>query len=339
MMLTTNLSFADPGTALAETPSVAETVEIELARIASRVEPFFGEAFIGLYVGGGYGRGEGGRRWRDGDWRPENDYDLFVVVRGDRRAIRRWQARVDTELLPDLLALALSVDIELAVLGETQLPRLGRQQMFADLRDGHRTVAGDATALGRIPQTGPLPAIEGLRLLVNRGALLLMAADRLMRPSELTIVEREEVDRWLHKAVLAVGDASLIAAGQHSPMLRSRIKRVRRLATRHPQHPIAVWADEYARSASQRLEGYDEPPLATELRSGLAAIAPRYGLFLREARRTTPIHLVDRLRRRTRRLRAVSDRLIDALARLGQLDTGVDTAEHESLLSLWRCGV
>ncbi|WP_295447316.1 hypothetical protein [uncultured Thiodictyon sp.] len=175
-------------------------------------------AFRALVLMGGYGRGEGGYCLRDGQPEPYNDYDYFVVVRdldrSKRQALAQALAQQAKALEPEV-----GVEVDFALLREDRLPAAEYSLMNAEMIWGHRVVAGDQRVLEAMPAM-PLPRVplgEFTRLMLNRGALLLMNQRRLADGSALTAGEQEVFFKYLFKAILACGDARLAGNRSYQP--------------------------------------------------------------------------------------------------------------------------
>jgi hypothetical protein len=184
--------------------------------------------FRALVLMGGYGRGEGGYVMLDGGPAPYNDYDYFVVVRGldriRRRALAQALAGEAKKLERDV-----GVEVDFALLREEALPAAEYSLMNAEMLWGHRVVAGDLDVLGAMPSM-PFPGLplgEFTRLLLNRGALLLMNQQRLMDASPLSAEEQEVFFKYLFKAVLACGDARLAGNRSYRPSYVEKLERLR----------------------------------------------------------------------------------------------------------------
>jgi hypothetical protein len=200
-----------------------EAVEARIARdqalIAAAVEEVLAPpAFRALVLMGGYGRGEGGYVLRDGQPAAYNDYDYFVVVRGLDRARRNALSEALAGKAKDLEH-AVGVEVDFALLLEDRLPNTEYSLMNAEMIWGHRMVAGDPDVLDAMPAMpfGGLPAGEFTRLLLNRGALLLMNQVRLAEGSKPSRLEQEVFFKYLFKAVLACGDARLAGNRTYHP--------------------------------------------------------------------------------------------------------------------------
>ncbi len=165
-----------------------------------------------VYLGGGYGRGEGGVSLRsDGRKTLYNDLDMFVFTVQASRKRRR-----DIDLAVCEIGEKWSTTLELAVdfppcRNISVLRRYEHTLMFQELLQGHQLVFGERDFLADWPRLGPaeIPVLEGYRLMLNRGVGVLLAAERLLLPQP-SMADRDFALRNLHKAVLGCGDALLL---------------------------------------------------------------------------------------------------------------------------------
>ncbi|MFA6816001.1 MAG: hypothetical protein WCS73_06870 [Lentisphaeria bacterium] len=171
-----------------------------------------------LYLGGGYGRGEGGVQITNTDTALYNDLDLFLFTqnanRKERAEITKQIRQFCQELEPEL-----KIDIDCAdAKRASHLPKLSSRLMYQELRHGHVCITQNMDAIAKIKplDAKEIPPIEAVRLLVNRGMGLLWAL-------------REEGDnnfilRNMHKAVLGAADAFLIFKKRYDYTLENRVK-------------------------------------------------------------------------------------------------------------------
>jgi hypothetical protein len=165
----------------------------------------------GVVLGGGYGRGEGGV-WEMPGRLLSNDLDLYVVTEegagaGDIEAIaralapigERWTGKlgVDVDFCPPKTPWRLRHDQE----------RLMVQELVHGYFDVAGKRGGELFAGVERREPSALPWTEAARLLVNRGAGLLLAREE----------GRDErfIVRNVNKCVLGAGDARLIARGRY----------------------------------------------------------------------------------------------------------------------------
>lgn len=223
-------------------PAADRLVDDAIRAIGAEIDALAIPRLLGVVLGGGYARGEGGvilrasrasqvpspksqdpGRVPDGqpatcDLRPatpeepalSNDLDFYVVAEdgaspADLAAIaaalrpvsEKWTARlgVDVDFSPPKTPWRIRHDEE--------------RLMIQELVHGYCDVAGrpGAELFRDVASRDPsaLPAMEAVRLLVNRGAGLLLAAEPGAEPGF--------VARNINKAILGCGDARLIARG------------------------------------------------------------------------------------------------------------------------------
>ena len=251
----------------------------------------------GVYLGGGYGRGEGGVFCKNGTVRLYNDLDFFPVGTGLgktdkahidsalREVSRKWHAE-------------LGIDVDFGpVKNSSELKRSARTLMFQELRHGFVTICGSDDALaGAVPVLAPeqLPLMEAVRLMLNRGMGLLFAGEKLASHSGDTGF----ILRNWNKCILGCGDAFLIADKGYLWHVEERRERLLELARtgvfprrtaelyaqavafktaphdRMPADPAAHWCElrELWNSTLLRLTGAHSPG---ELRRALHTLAQR----------------------------------------------------------------
>ncbi|VGO16952.1 hypothetical protein PDESU_05545 [Pontiella desulfatans] len=184
-------------------------IDIHLEHIAKTVAPYC-EAVVLL---GGYGRGEGTPFIKpDGSQAPFNDYDLVVIVDTLNTAVRLQFNTLEKQLTEDL-----GLPVDLCPYAKAELPSREFSLLNYEMKHGHMVIRGDEHVLDAMPNYAhdAIPLSEGARLLLNRGKLLLDIKRRLSNPEPLFAVERIRLIKFIHKALLAFGDAALLAAGQY----------------------------------------------------------------------------------------------------------------------------
>lgn len=164
----------------------------------------------GVVLGGGYGRGEGGVM---PDGRLSNDLDFYVVVAdGTSAAEAAAEVAAPLEEISHRWTEKLGVDVDFC---QPKTPwRMCHDQerlMIQELINGYHDVTGEPgerlfEGIRRL-EASELPWMEAVRLLANRGAGLLLAAES----SEAGFIARN-----INKAVLGAGDARLIASHRYA---------------------------------------------------------------------------------------------------------------------------
>lgn len=233
-----------------------------------------------ILLGGGYGRGEGGV-WRtsDGD-RPYNDLEFYVFLRGNRHLNRRLYGRA-LHVLGQILTPQAGIDVELHIASLEELAANEVSMFSYDLVVGHRTIVGDESRLAacahRHRNADEIPPAEATRLLMNRATGLLLAAERLRRPT-FTPGDADFVARNIAKAQLGAGDAVLTLLAHYDWSVRERLRRLERLA-RAQREP---WFDTLCRHHAQGTEFKLHPGRSAETREALAARHAEVGALCRE---------------------------------------------------------
>lgn len=180
-----------------DTPAIRARIDGDLATVVDAVRAA-DPHLRSLVLTGGFARGEGTVL----DGAPQNDYD-FVAVRSIGRPTKAYAA------VQKALQARLGLHIDLAPIPAWRLPFVARSVFWYETALRGRVLWGD-DLLARIPvrTTAALDPAEGLRLLVNRAAGLLLVT--------------ESPDPHAHriqaaKALLAALDAHLLAAGVFPP--------------------------------------------------------------------------------------------------------------------------
>ena len=203
-----------------------------LTRIADRVETDMGNNLVSLILGGGYGRGEGGVVVLNGVEMPYNDLDFTLVVQNKTKV--PWE-RLNAVRSAFAAELKIHVDFS-RPLTIRDIENWPCWLMWYDLLNGHVTLKGPSDLLQKHAPDElkkPLPAIEGTRLLLNRGAGVLWAL-RVVRNLE-DEPDEDFVRRNYYKCALALGDALLITYGRYTTKYSGRDALVRTLAGDEPK--------------------------------------------------------------------------------------------------------
>ena len=254
-------------------PSFNDWLQAQLQELGKDCQAALGTALWALVLGGGYGRGEGGVVIHQGQERPYNDIDLFLLVR------RRPPAG---SLAPLSRAYheRLGVDVDFSrPYRQRDVAQWPSCQMFYDLVRGHQVLAGDTDW---VKQTSTLcwlspPELEASRLLLNRGAGLLWALrvqGGLEAPPDSDFARRNLFKLWQ-----ALGDALLLLYGQYQAPYAGRELKLKELLSRQPDIPS--WpAENYARSLQFRLQPTPEFGPQPSTQSLLEATAHWLTIFL-----------------------------------------------------------
>ena len=211
-------------------PGLDRLVEESCASIGREIDELRVPHLVGVVLGGGYGRGEGGvreegtgngkretgngKRETGNGERLSNDLDFFVVADEsipEAEAI----ATIGAALKPvsEKWTKRLGVDVDFAVKTRWRLKHDEERIMVQELLRGYFDVAGEkGAAMFDGIESRPaeaLPWMEAARLLMNRGMGLLFAGECGERGTGNG--EREFAARNINKCILGAGDARLVA--------------------------------------------------------------------------------------------------------------------------------
>jgi len=175
---------------------------------------------------GGYARGEGGYLVREGEPGAYNDYDYFVVLKDAAKpklpVIREALTKIARELEETV-----RVEVDFFALLESEISQLPFTLMYAEMQAGHRVIHGRSDILSQMPAMplDTVPDDEFKRLLLNRGTLLLFNQKNMAAE---TLDDLDEFNKFINKAVLAIGDSVLHRNGRYH--VSYRVKQERLLA-------------------------------------------------------------------------------------------------------------
>ena len=213
-----------------------ERLELHLSRICQKVtddvQRITGDRLEALWLGGGYGRGEGGVLKSSRGHLPYNDLEFYVCTRGPLLANRRrysWSLHQ----LGERLSPEAGIDVEFKLTSQQQLRRERHTMFVYDLVEGHRVLAGAKTISNCNVSSRAIPLYEATRLLMNRCSGLLFSEEKLQH-REFTAADADFVGRNHAIAQLAFGVVVLTAHGQYHWSCRERAARLQHLVSDAP---------------------------------------------------------------------------------------------------------
>jgi hypothetical protein len=184
-----------------------------------------------VILGGGYGRGEGGvLKTSGGRKKLYNDLDFFVIAENLSHIKLKKVDKVMASIGDDF-SRKLEIDVDFGPAKNLrQLAKTPFTMMWQELREGHIVIYGDKYIPDILPDYDlhDLPRSEGLRLLLNRGAGLLFARQRLGQEN-LRVEDRDFIGRNLNKTVLACGDVFLLLRKKYCLSVRERLALLEKL--------------------------------------------------------------------------------------------------------------
>ena len=222
-------------------------VEDAIRAIGAEIDALRVPRLLGVVLGGGYARGEGGVV--DGK-RLYNDLDFYVVADEKSRAVDFERIAAALRPVSKKWTAALGVDVDFSPPKTPWRIRHDEERlMIQELVHGWCDVAGRpgeelfADVARRPPET--LPLMEAVRLLVNRGAGLLLAAEAAGDPARRGFFARN-----VNKCILGCGDANLIARGSYRWKAAERAD--------------ALGDELYSRAVQWKFRPQPEPPCSWE---------------------------------------------------------------------------
>ncbi|MBE6356311.1 MAG: hypothetical protein E7058_04260 [Lentisphaerae bacterium] len=197
-----------------------EAVEKLLDRVLAEMHDALTGTDLSVYLGGSYGRGDGGVRQDKENGILYNDLDFFVFA-GKKPA----NGEKLLKEVAEKYELELKVDVDFSsIMSVKDMKKNRKRLMMQELKRGYRLVCGEdllAKYLPGIPAE-KLPFSEACRLLLNRGMGLLLAGEKIARNSG----EEDFILRNIYKAILGAGDAMLIGCGRYCWSIIERLERI-----------------------------------------------------------------------------------------------------------------
>lgn len=205
-------------------PQVDALIERDLTRALEAILAEYGQAALhGIYLVGGFARGEGCVLVRDGQVQLISDYDLVIIT---KEPTRDRNARTLRERLESIVSAPF---VEVWLMDAESLRSRPPMIAFYEMHSAYRTLWGDPEGLrSALPDIDPaaIPLHDGSRTLANRFASLLWAYLQASHPAAPSDAERAQRNYQAVKAILALGDAFLLAARRYHFSLEERTRRI-----------------------------------------------------------------------------------------------------------------
>ena len=175
---------------------------------------------LSIYLGGSYGRGEGGVRQDVQNGILYNDLDFFAFARKkDKNAAKRLHE------IAEKYEAMLKVDVDFSrVMTVRDIRNNASRLMMQELKRGYRLVCGEDLLAEYLPEMPAenLPFSEACRLLLNRGMGLRFAEETIAAQAD----EADFILRNINKAILGAGDALLLAEGRYRWRIAERMAEI-----------------------------------------------------------------------------------------------------------------
>lgn len=195
-----------------------------LPRLAEEIRALDCPRLKGVWMGGGYGRGEGGVLDDGASPKPYNDIDFFVFTEGARED-EKDALLAALESIGRKYAARFGADVDFCrPRNPADYKKDEGRLMIQELKRGHVALFGGEGLLDHVKALAPkeLPRMEALRLFMNRGMGLVFAAQKLQRGELEKQSDIDFFNRNLNKAVLGAFDARLLASGRYCWTLAER---------------------------------------------------------------------------------------------------------------------
>ena len=194
--------------------------EMLLERVLAEMQKNLSGTALCVYLGGSYGRGDGGVRQDRANGILYNDLDFFVFARK-----KCDNAGVVLKEIAGKYEKELKVDVDFSsIMSVNDIKNNSKRLMMQELKRGYRLVAGEDLLEQYLPAipAEKLPFSEACRLLLNRGMGLLLAGEKITGNS----ADTDFILRNIYKAILGAGDAMMIAEGEYRWNLAERLESI-----------------------------------------------------------------------------------------------------------------
>lgn len=242
-----------------DAPAMDKLVDDTISAVGAEIEALAVPKLRGVVLGGGYGRGEGGVLVSaDGRESLSNDLDFYVVAEDGSSDAEIAAIGEILKPVSEKWTARLGVDVDFCV---AKTPwRLRHDQdriMIQELIHGYFDVAGmkgeDLFADVERREPSAFPWMEAARLLMNRGAGLILASES---------DDGRFIVRNINKAILGAGDARLVARGAYRWRAVDRAEslgdRLYSDAVEWKFRPSELAVCNWERARKAWLEAYDE---------------------------------------------------------------------------------
>ena len=187
------------------TASGDHKAEALLKRVLDEISCTLDGSGLCVFLGGSYGRGDGGVRQDRANGILYNDLDFFVFAQK-----KCGNAEVLLEEIASKYEKELQVDVDFSrIMSVNDITNNATRLMMQELKRGYCLVSGKDLLKEYLPELPAenLPFSEACRLLLNRGMGLLLAEEKIANdPADMDFILRN-----INKAILGACDAFLIA--------------------------------------------------------------------------------------------------------------------------------
>jgi len=185
-------------------------IDVEIRSARTAVLKFFGGYVKGVWLIGGYGRGEGGVLINGHNVSPKNNYDFLVIYEG----LTKDMINEKSNKVQDFLQGKLSVKLEMSFRSMDELKLAPHLLIYKDILKMGKCLFGvkPIDILSRFDGL-ELDKSEALKVIRNRGMLWIALRDKIGHLSYDCTQSQRQV--WLNKVILGYLDAILIVEGEY----------------------------------------------------------------------------------------------------------------------------
>jgi len=198
-------------------------IENDLSQIVKVLVESFGDVVISILLMGSFGKGEGSVVKENDRYRPLNDYGIAICVgRNKSSEVRKKLATIISKI--QSLVSVKQVDVSVIEYWKLIIPIPSTSRY--DLSRGNKVLYGRKIIIASVPSRF-IPLEEGVRYFRNRGGGLLIS--RLLLDGFGNFLEKKRLELAqieINKALIVIGDASLILSGKYHYRYLERMRRV-----------------------------------------------------------------------------------------------------------------
>ena len=241
------------------TASGDKEAEILLEKVLAEIGGTLSGTGLCVFLGGSYGRGDGGVRLDKENGILYNDLDFFVFA--GKNSVN---AGTLLKEIAEKYGKILKVDVDFSrIMTIADIKNNAPRLMMQELKRGYHLVCGEDLLAEYLPEipAEKLPFSEACRLLLNRGMGLLLAGEKINRNSD----DMDFILRNINKAILGACDAVLVAGKKYQWMLDDRLAAVNNSDLSNECKKLYARAVEFKKSPD-RVPGQDLKDLLSDTR-------------------------------------------------------------------------
>ena len=221
--------------------------EVLLEKVLSEMKEYFSGTKLSVYLGGSYGRGDGGVRQDRANGILYNDLDFFVFARK-----KPDSAELLLKEITEKYEKELKVDVDFSrIMSVNDIKNNAQRLMMQELKQGYCLVSGEDLLNEYLPElpAEKLPFSEACRLLLNRGMGLLLAGGKIADNS----ADTDFILRNINKAILGACDAFLIARKVYKWSLTERLTEINNSSLSNDCKKLYAQAVEFKKSPNREV--------------------------------------------------------------------------------------